>query len=529
VFIRKTVKRVGEKTYQSVLLVESYRENGRVKQRTLLNLSKYPRELLERLEVALKNDASTVPLVPTDQIELLSGESIGALWVFQQLAKDMGILDSLDSQSARVLFLIIGRILTQGSRLRLLDWGKTQALGAIHGLSGEISLKSLYTTLDWLSENQEAIEERLFKRRCKKITPKLFLYDVTSSYVEGNCNELAAFGYNRDGKKGKKQVVIGLMTDEDGVPVAVKVFQGNTQDVKTVEDQIKTLAYRFGVKEVTLVGDRGMLKSGSINMLAERGFSYITAITKPQIETLIAQQGIQLDLFSESLSEVFVDGVRYILKRNPVRAKEMKENRDQKIYTISQEIEKQNVYLVEHSKAKVIVSVKQLEQRIQKLKLQSILSIAIGEENKLTLQINQDVLSKAGLLDGCYVIKTNVDAETLSTKSVHERYKDLAQVEKAFRTLKTGFLEIRPLFLQKESRTRGHVFISMLAYMLIHEFKKRTCNLNMTLEHMVDLLDRVQTVRVQVAGQTLMNRIPQPPQETKTILEALKISLPAVA
>jgi len=279
---------------------------------------------------------------------------------------------------------------------------------------------------------------------------------------------------------------------------------------------------------VTLVGDRGMLKSSSIETLVERGFSYITAITKPQLERLILQQEIQLELFSESLNEIVVDNVRYVLKRNPVRAKEMKANRDEKIDTISRKVAELNAYLVEHSKAKSGVAVKQLEQHIQKLKLQSIVSISL-EENKLKLQVKQDTLLEAGLLDGCYVIKTNLDSQTLSTQGVHERYKDLAQVEEAFRTLKTGFLEIRPLYLRKESRTRGHVFVSMLAYMLIHEFKKRTSDLDMTLQHMVDLLDRVQTVRVQVAGKTLITRVPQPPQETQTVLEALKISLPLVA
>ena len=178
----------------------------------------------------------------------------------------------------------------------------------------------LYENLDWLCENQAAIEGRLFNHLGASPAPEVFLYDVTSSYLEGTENELAAFGYNRDGKRGKKQIVIGLLCDGAGEPLSIEVFTGNTSDPKTLAPQIRKAAERFGARGVTFVGDRGMIKSGQIEALGEERFHYITAITKAQIRTLLKDQVIQLDLFDRDLAEVEAnDGLRYILRRNPAR------------------------------------------------------------------------------------------------------------------------------------------------------------------------------------------------------------------
>src|SRR5205807_3961670 len=201
---------------------------------------------------------------------------------------------------------------------------------------------ALYENLDWLAGAQARIEERLFAQRTKTTPVSLFLYDVTSSYLEGTQNAFAAFGYNRDGKKGKRQIVIGLLCDQDGHPVSIEVFPGNTQDPHTFAPQLAKVKTRFGVHEITFVGDRGMIKGQQIEDLAQQGFHYITAITKPQIEKLLRQGTLQMDLFDQELAEVLTDeGIRYVLRRNPVRAQEVRDTRHAKLATLQAQVAKQ--------------------------------------------------------------------------------------------------------------------------------------------------------------------------------------------
>ncbi len=190
---------------------------------------------------------------------------------------------------------------------------------------------NLYENLSWLAENQESIEKRLFALRRGQSKPELFLYDVTSSYLEGDQNALADWGYNRDKKRGKKQIVIGLLCDDQGEPVSAEVFTGNTLDPQTFGAQVKKVAERFGCERVTVVGDRGMIKTAQVEDLTEVGFHYITAITKPQIRSLIKKGVFQLELFDQQLCEIKDNGVRYVLRRNPLRAKEMAATRDSKL------------------------------------------------------------------------------------------------------------------------------------------------------------------------------------------------------
>jgi transposase len=247
----------------------------------------------------------------------------------------------------------------------------------------------LYNNLDWLCDNQEKIEQHLFLKRYKNETiPCLFLYDVTSSYLEGLENELGDWGYNRDEKKGKLQIVIGLLTDAQGVPVSVEVFKGNTNDTKTFLNQIKKLAERFKVKEVTLVGDRGMIKSAQIENLKEEHFNYITCITKPQIERLLRQKLIQIELFSEKLCEVENEGIRYILRKNPIRVQEIEAKRAEKLKKIEHVIEQQNTYLAEHKKAVVEVALRKIKKLIERLKVSDFAEVE-NRERRLSLKIDQ--------------------------------------------------------------------------------------------------------------------------------------------
>jgi hypothetical protein len=209
----------------------------------------------------------------------------------------------------------------------------------------------LYDNLTWLSQHQEQIEQRLFAVRRAQRTPTLFLYDVTSSYLEGDDHALGACGYNRDGKQGKKQIVIGLLCDDEGVPVSTGVFRGNTRDPTTSGAQVRKAKERFGCERVTFVGDRGMIKSGRITALADAGFHDITVITKPQIETMLPRGVLQLALCDDTLCEVEEAGVRYVLRRNPVRAQEMAVSRIAKHATLAGLVQERNAHPAERAKA----------------------------------------------------------------------------------------------------------------------------------------------------------------------------------
>jgi len=279
------------------------------------------------------------------------GKRIGAVWALYVLAERLQIQKALGANRDGKLAVlqVIARTMGYGSRLSAVRFAKSHAVCEVLGIP-ELDEDDLYKNLVWLAEHQEKIEKKLFTLRFPGSMPTLFLYDVTSSYLEGICNELGSWGYNRDGKKGKKQIVVGLLTGPDGLPVAVRVFQGNTADTKTVSEQVRTLAKNFGVKEVTLVGDRGMLKGPQIDSLPD-GFRYITAITKPQIRKMLSEGVLQYELFDSKVCEVEFGGIRYILRRNPLRAELMAATRQSKLASIQRLAEERSLYLATHPKA----------------------------------------------------------------------------------------------------------------------------------------------------------------------------------
>ena len=278
----------------AILLRESFRENGKVKNRTITNLSAWPRPRIEALRRLLRGELDTAGLP-----EPTSGPVFGLLHALKQVAADIGLSTVLGKTEAGklALFLVLARIAHQGSRLSAVRWAEDHAVAEVLGL-GEFDEKDLYGALDDLCERQEKIEKALFRRYVDRngAPPSLVLYDVTSSYFEGECNELAEFGYNRDGKKGKLQcalnscakIVIGLLADSAGEPLAVRVFRGNTGDPSTVAEQIDALTKQFDIKDVIFVGDRGMVKKAGKKALGDAGFRYISALTDPLAQELKA-------------------------------------------------------------------------------------------------------------------------------------------------------------------------------------------------------------------------------------------------
>jgi transposase len=288
---------------------------------------------------------------------------------------------------------------------------------------------------------------------------------------------------------------------------------------------IEEAAERFKIKTLIWVGDRGMIKSTQIEQIKAEGFHYITAITKAQIETLIKNDSIQLNLFDSELVEVIINDIRYILRRNPVRAQEIAQNRDSKYKNVQELALKLNTYLKEHPKAQPEKALKKLNGKINKLGLSKWLSAQI-DERTLTIISNEQEKQEISRLDGCYVIITDVPSEVTSKKVIHSKYKDLALVEEAFRTCKTGYLELRPIFVRKDSRTRGHVFVVMLAYKLAQALKKHWESFNITVEEGIQALCMLSLLEVKVNDKTKEMRLPEPTQISKQLLEALNVKLP---
>jgi hypothetical protein len=518
----------GGKTYTRHLLRESYRANGKVLHRTIANLSHCSAAEIEAMRLALRHKEDLAHLgTIQDAITLQQGMSFGAVWTVYHVARRLGIEQALGTtrEGKLALWQVIARVIDQGSRLSAVRLAMVHAACDVLGL-GTFDEDALYENLDWLAGAQARIEDRLFAQRQKTKPASLFLYDVTSSYVEGTQNELAAFGYNRDGKKGKRQIVIGLLCDEDGHAVSIAVFPGNTQDPQTFAAQINKVKARFGVHEITFVGDRGMIKGQQIADLAQQGLHYITAITKPQIEKLLRTGTFQLELFEQELAEVLADeGVRYVLRRNPVRAQEVRDTRHAKLATLQAHVAKQNQYLTDHPRANAQGALQKLVARAAKLRIAAWVELTVAERT-LTLTVQEDAQTEAAKLDGCYVLKTDLTPAQAPKETVHDRYKDLASVEYAFRTCKTGHLEVRPIFLRLASRTRAHAFVVMLAYQIICYLASCWSAFDVTVEEGLQALTTLCLVEVAPPNAPSYHCIPTPRASVAQLLHSADIKLP---
>lgn len=515
------------KTYTSIYLRESYRDGPHVRKRSIANLTHCPEEEIAAIELALKHKGNLAVLGSLDNISLRQGPSLGAVWTLAQVARRLGLDKALGTGFAGQLALwqVLARVLEQGSRLSAVRLAQVHAACDVLGIRRGFDENDLYENLTWLSKHQAEIEQRLFAARRGRQKPELFLYDVTSSYLEGADNELADYGYGRDGKKGKKQIVIGLLCDEHGEPVSTEVFRGNTQDLQTFSGQLNKAVERFGCQRVTFVGDRGMIKSAQVNELHEVGFTYITAITKPQVEALLKKSVFQLELFADKICEISHQGVRYVLRRNPLRAKQMAASRADKQARVEQLLADRNRYLSEHPRARVATAKKKVSAKIGRLKISTWLKVE-AKRRVLRLVVDEAARQQASRLDGCYVIKTDLPAEAASTEVVHDRYKDLALVEQAFRVAKTVHLETRPIYVRKEANTRGHVLVVMLGYLIRRQLSRAWAAIDLTVEEGLEQLKTVCSMQIKVKDGGSCLRIPVPPPQSRKLLDALDIHLP---
>ena len=543
----------------TILLRESFRENGKVRKRTIANLTNWPSERIEIARKLLKGELDDGMILKQRPV---SGPIFAVLFVLKTLSDRLKITSSFGkSKLAKVaLYLVFSRIFAQGSRLHALKSSEHHALFETLGIDS-LMLDDLYYALDWLADNQERIEKRLFKSQYQNSSiPDLFLYDVTSSYFEGDQNELADWGYNRDKKSGKKQIVIGLLTDKKGEPIAVRVFNGNTSDTTTVPEQILSLSKKFNVERLTFVGDKGMIRGPQISQLTKANFNYITSVTKKEINKLLTQDRIQLGLFTETIAEVedeievkleelnsegkkverkIKQKIRYIIRRNPLRAEEIQLNRKKKIVQIEKFAIKKSNYLKEGDRRSTEVAQREVMSKIKKLKISKavIAEIDKNDKKRIVIRIDKEELSEVEKLDGCYVIKTDLHKDIITAKDAHDRYKDLSKVERAFKRIKTDFLEIRPIFVRLEKRTRGHVFASMLSYKILREMRRNLSNiflldedgrLEMTEKNVIEALNRITLLYYETKDGEIIADISKPDQKQKRILDALNITLPVL-
>jgi len=490
------------KTYTYPLLCKKYRESGKIKTEVIANLTRFPKEVIMAIEGALKNKQDV--LVSLKDIVFKSSIDYGFVFVLLTIMQRLRITEVLEKifgeRTNIVQLMIIGKIVTRGSKLCIFNWIKrNQVVANKLGIDlSKLKLETIYEVLGDLSYLQNKIE-RKWNIYHKVEKDEVYLYDITSSYFEGAQNALAAFGYNRDGKKGKMQIVVGLITNKDGFPLSIEVFEGNENDYKTVISQLQKIKNDFAVSNVIFVGDRGMrIRYNLEQMNAEdrQGVEYITALSIEEIRCLINEDAIQLDLFSKDLAEIEGDGVRYVLCNNPELEKEHSQTRtslktkfEEALHEIklSYDIRQHNnnlnkARLAQGDKNKKLViqfSEKQIDSykyRVRKIAekyhMQSFYQVAITPE-MFSVEFNFEKYTQAKQLDGKYVIVTSIPKEKMSKECVRQEYKNLKYVEHAFRDMKTTQLDVRPVFHVKENTTRGHVFVTMFAYSIVRELENR--------------------------------------------------------
>src|SRR5229473_384800 len=454
----------------AILLRESYRDGDKIRKRTLANLSDWPGAKIEALRRVLRGDA-VAPVgreALSMQRSLPHGHVAAALGTLRKLG-----LDRLLSQGGRqpkqevalCVAMIVARLIEPASKQETASCSLGQVLGL-----GAVDEQQLYGALDWLIEQQERIEKALARRHLKNGT--LVLYDVSSTYFEGRTCELAQFGHNRDGKHGKLQIVFGLLCSQDGCPVAIEVFEGNVGDPSMLRTQITKLKQRFDLDRVVLVGDRGMITEARIRETVKpAGLDFITALRAPAIRKLVGAGELQLSLFDDrdlaEITSLDYPGERLVVCRNPLLAEERARKRRELLAATEEKLRKIQARVRRAKRSlrgcdAIGIAVGKI---IDHYKMAKHFDITITDDD-LTIERRSQPIDDEALLDGIYVVRTNVKANLLDSSSVVRAYKGLSNAERAFRSIKTVDLEIRPIHHRRVRRVRAHVLLCMLAYYL---------------------------------------------------------------
>jgi transposase len=448
------------------LLRESYREGKKVRKRTLANLSALSDEQIEAIRTVL----SGVSVRPVEELfetvrSRLHGHVQAVRVAMQRLGFEALIASRRSAERDRVCAMVAARILSPDSKLATTRWWHTTTVAEEFAVEGA-GEDDLYAAMDWLLARQEQIQKKLAQRHLSE--GGLALYDLSSSYFEGSCCKLGKIGHNRDGKKNKLQVNYGLLANRGGCPIAVSVYPGNTNDAKTLMPQVTQLREQFGLERIVLVGDRGMISHKAIGELRElEGLSWITALKSSQIRTLVEGETLQLGLFDErslfEFSHEEYPGERLIACRNPELAKLRAYKRGQLIEATKKELDKVRTSVAGgRLKGEDEIGVR-VGRVVNKYKVAKHFALKI-EQARFDFTVLEERVAAEAALDGIYVIRTNVPEAKMSAPETVRSYKGLSDVERAFRSLKTVDLKVRPIRHWAENRVRAHIFLCMLAY-----------------------------------------------------------------
>lgn len=499
-YIQYCTSKQNGKSYTYPLLCRKYRDAGKIKTEVIANLTKFPREVVLAIEGALKKGKEI--MISLKDIAINRSIDYGFVFVLLTIMKRLRIDEVLEKvlgeRANFAKLMIIGKIVTRGSKLCIYNWiNRNKDIAKKLNIDlATLKVDTLYEVLGDLSNIQSKIEKK-WNLYHKDKSEEIYLYDITSSYFEGTENALSAFGYNRDGKKGKMQIVIGLITTKEGFPLSIEVFEGNENDHATVVRQIQKIKNEFGAKEIVFIGDRGMRIRYNLEEMGvydKQGIFYITGLSIEEIRCLIKEGTIQLNLFTKDLAEIENQGERYVLCSNAKLEREHAQTRsalklkfEELLYDIKLSFDNRHARNInniqrladgdKNQKLVVAFSEAQLDgykYRVRKARekyhMQAFYDVSITNE-AFNVQFDFEKYTQAKQLDGKYVIVTNVTKNKMTKETVRKEYKNLQHVEHAFRDMKTAKLDIRPIYHVNENTTRGHVLITMFAYAIVREIE----------------------------------------------------------
>ncbi len=529
------------KTYLTHLIRESYREDGKVKHRTISNVTKLPAEHLACLKNSLNGKRGDFSV---DELTLGQSVEHGASFAFKALAVNLGLDQIIYARKTQwredVLAMIVGRLVYQGSKLQLTNQYADTTLWEQAGLDvGEHPdvETHCYGPMDELLKRKGRIERKLIDNHLQDGC--VVLYDMTNTWMEGEYadSELVCYGKPKGGKKGYKQIALGLLTDRHGCPVGIEVFKGSTSDQTTVVSQVKKLADRYGLKKVIFTGDRGMLTQKRIDEVDQCDYDSITALTHPQLRALLDRKNIQPELFDRRQIIEVVEGeqedeVRYMLCKNEHTMRKERFTRSALIESVKKALREKARVKRKRDPLKVAASIGRLFER---KKVEKFFSWDVDERGALTWSLNKDAVRKEEELDGCYAIRTAVASDRMNNQEVVDCYRGLQQVEQAFRYMKTVTLEMRPMYHKTDTRLIAHIFIVTLAYYIQWHTMQRLKPLfqadgthkdkRWTFQTVVERLKSIRMTDCLIDGIVVKRTISKPDKEQSEILKLMGVKL----
>jgi len=529
------------------ILRTSFRENGKMKHTQHGRITGCALEQLKILQLAFRE--RVIPVDDPQAFKILNSREYGASYAILAIAKQLGLHQALYSRPApwvgSTLAMIVGRLVYAGSKLSLCNHHPNTCLWELCGITDPPDVDvQCYEPMDKLLQRQAAMQRNLARRHLQG--GQLVLYDITSVYFEGayHDSELVTFGYNRDGKKGREQIVVGLICNGQGCPVGVEVYAGNTKDETTVVAKVHEIKRSYGIEKVIFVGDRGMITQSNIQALKdEEDLQTIGALTHAEMMTLLKEKVIDLDLFDERGIHEVTDPAnptrRYCLCRNPQTAQRESETRQRLLDLTATALTEIGAYqratTVEKLGARVgkVLAKYKMGKFIQ-WSIEADQTTPTSRQHRLIWSINADKVTQEKRFDGCYIVSSDVDKDRMTTVEVVNAYKSLTFVERAFRNLKTVQLEIRPVYHKSDERIRSHVFLCMLAYYLQWHMEQRLAPVfandgegqerRWTFRGVIDCLAQITRNRVTVNGAEFYQNS-TPTHEQEEILSLLQVSM----